>query len=157
MTPGFATLLPLKLVGLRRTMTFAQDRTAELWRGFRMALKPAVGAAPTRFFSVNAYGPAFDFGPNTPFEKWAAAEVPGGENVPEGLETITLPGGLYAVFRHRGPASEGPRVFGYLFGTWLPASGYTLDDRPHFEVLGPGYRPDDPAAEEDIFIPIRAV
>lgn len=46
-------------------------------------------------------------------------------------------------------------MFRYIFGTWLPASGYVLDDRPHFEVLGPGYRPDDPEAEEDIFIPIR--
>jgi len=157
MIPRFETLSPTSLVGHHRTMTFAQDRTAELWRDFRAALKTVVGAVPTPFFSVNAYGPASDFRPNTPFEKWAAVPAPHAETPPESLETFTLPGGLYAVFRHRGPAREAPAVFGAIFGTWLPASGYALDDRPHFEVLGPGYRPDDPAAEEDIFIPIRSV
>jgi AraC family transcriptional regulator len=155
MTPRFETLLPQTLVGHCLAMRFAHDRTAELWYGFRKALQPAVNARPTRFFSVNVYGPAFDFGPATPFEKWAAVEMAGVQNLPEGMETFILPGGLYAVFRHRGPASEGPRVFGYIFGTWLPASGYALDDRPHFEVLSPDYRPDDPEAEEEIFIPVR--
>lgn len=154
MSPRFVALSPKLLVGQRLTMTFAHDRTAELWRGFRTNRSAIPNAVSTHFFSVNVYGPAFEFGPQTPFEKWAAVEVAAFEYVPEGLEPFTLPGGLYAVFGHRGTASEGPRVFGHIFGTWLPASGYALDDRPHFEVLGPGYRPDDPKAEEEIFIPV---
>lgn len=157
MQPRIETFIPTTLVGHHLTISFAQDRTAELWRGFRTALRLIPDAVPTRFFSVNVYGPAFDFGPNAPFEKWAAVQAADGASVPEGMETFNLPGGLYAVFRHRGPASDGPRVFGYIFGTWLPTSGYVLDDRPHFEVLGPGYRPDDPEAEEDICIPVRLV
>ncbi len=155
MTPRLETLSPRKLVGKRLAMSFAHDRTAELWRSFRMEQKGIVNAVGSDFLSVNVYGAAFDFGPDTPFEKWATVEVTDFELVPDGMEAFPLPGGLYAVFHHRGPASEGPRVFGYLFGTWLPASAYTLDDRPHFEVLGPAYRPDDPAAEEAIYIPIR--
>ncbi|WP_339791455.1 GyrI-like domain-containing protein [uncultured Imperialibacter sp.] len=46
-------------------------------------------------------------------------------------------------------------MFEYIFGTWLPASAYDLDDRPHFEVLGDNYKNNDPTSEEEIWIPIR--
>jgi len=142
MVPRFETISPQTLVGQRLTMPFAHDRTAALWRSFRMQQRSLPNTASTDFLSVNVYGPAFDFGPTMPFEKWATMEATDFEVIPDGLEAFTLPGGLYAVFSHRGPASDGPAVFGYIFGTWLPASGYAPDDRPHFEVPGPAYRPD---------------
>jgi len=43
----------------------------------------------------------------------------------------------------------------YIFGEWLPKSGYTLDDREHFEILFEGYNPVDSEATEDIYIPVR--
>lgn len=46
-------------------------------------------------------------------------------------------------------------VFRNIFGVWLPASGYTLDRRPHFEVLGEKYKNADPNSEEEIWIPIK--
>jgi len=60
-----------------------------------------------------------------------------------------------AMFLYRGPASAFGQVIGQIFGQWLPNSGYSLDDRPHFEVLPKGYRMDDPNAEEEIWIPIK--
>lgn len=39
--------------------------------------------------------------------------------------------------------------------TWLPASDYNLDNRPHFEVLGEKYKNNDPTSEEEIWIPIK--
>ncbi|MEN9524835.1 MAG: hypothetical protein RLZZ256_219, partial [Bacteroidota bacterium] len=32
---------------------------------------------------------------------------------------------------------------------------YLLDERPHVEVMGSKYKNNDPASEEDIWIPIR--
>jgi AraC family transcriptional regulator len=96
-----------------------------------------------------------DFNPNTVFEKWAAVEVLAFEEIPENMETLTLTGGLYAVFLYKGAANECASTFRYIFGTWLPASGYSLDNRPHFEVMGEKYKGNDPASEEEIWIPIE--
>jgi AraC family transcriptional regulator len=38
---------------------------------------------------------------------------------------------------------------------WLPDSGFELDNRPHFAVMGEKYKRDDDASEEEIWIPVR--
>jgi AraC family transcriptional regulator len=65
-----------------------------------------------------------------------------------------LPSGLYAVFDYKGSSND-QSIFLYIFGSWLPNSGYNLDDRPHFEVLGNKYKNNDPTSEEEIWIPIK--
>jgi AraC family transcriptional regulator len=95
-----------------------------------------------------------DFKPANEFERWAAVEVSDFDNVPSGMETFVLPGGLYAVFDYKGLNTD-KAIFQYIFGTWLPNSEYILDHRPHFEVLGDKYKNNDPASEEEIWIPIR--
>lgn len=95
------------------------------------------------------------FSPTTQFEKWAVVEVFTYGRIPDGMESYRLPGGDYAVFHHKGPASAAPQVFQHIFGVWLPGSEFELDDREHFELLPKDYSPIDPDAEEDIYIPIR--
>ncbi len=106
--------------------------------------------------SLAVYEPGFfsTFQPHRPFEKWAAVEVLNFDQVPAGLETFVLPSGLYAVFHYQGLSGD-PRVFEFIFGTWLPRSQYELDDRPHFEVLGEKYKNQDPSSEEDLYIPVK--
>ena len=60
-----------------------------------------------------------DFQPTNEFEKWATVEVTDFENVPTDMETVTLVGGLYAVFDYKGSSND-PSVFQYILGTWLP-------------------------------------
>ena len=100
----------------------------------------------------NTYFDSFD--PNLEFVKWAAVEVTDFKGVPEHCETFVLAGGLYAVFDYRG-SSKDKRIFEYIYTRWLPNSGYRLDDRPHFEVLGKKYKNNDPDSEEEIWIPIQ--
>jgi AraC family transcriptional regulator len=38
---------------------------------------------------------------------------------------------------------------------WLPQSSQRLATRPHFEVLGEHYRPMDPQAREEVWIPFE--
>jgi AraC family transcriptional regulator len=59
-------------------------------------------------------------------------------------------------FYYKGSSTD-TRIFQHIFETWLPQSGYELDNRPHFEVLGEKYRNNDPESEEDIYIPIKVV
>jgi AraC family transcriptional regulator len=151
------TLTGKKLVGKRMTMSFAENKTFELWRSFMPRLKDIHNKIGTDLYSMQIYAPLFfdNFNPGTEFEKWAAIEVSDIEIVPDEMEAFVLQGGLYAVFLYKGAASEAAGTFRNILGIWLPNSEYALDNRPHFEILGEKYKKDDPGSEEGIWIPIK--
>ena len=95
------------------------------------------------------------FNPSEAFTKWAAVEVASAANIPLGLETLEVPEGLYAVFTYVGNPAEATPFYTYIFTQWLPASGFVLDNRPHFAIMGTKYRNGDPTSEEEICIPVR--
>ncbi len=157
MQPRIETLPQKTLVGMHMTMTLDDDKTVLLWQSFMPRRKAIQNQTGAPLYSMQVYGPLFDFDtfqPTTPFEKWAVVEVSSPGSIPDGMEAYTLGGGLYAVFIHKGLPSEGARTFQYIFGTWLPQSGYAVDAREHFELLGAKYKNNDPESEEEIWIPI---
>ena len=137
-------------------MSLADNKTGELWKSFMPKRREITNNLTNDLISMQVYKPNHfaEFSPTNEFVKWATVEVVDFDNVPSDLETITLTGGLYAVFDYKGSSADS-RVFQYIFGTWLPNSDYLLDDRPHFEVLGEKYKNADPSSEEEIWIPIR--
>lgn len=155
MTPRIETLVAKKLVGMRLQMTLASNKTGALWQQFMPMRKSITNNISAELISLQCYPPGFDFYPNAPFEKWAAVEVSDFNTVPDQLERFELPGGLYAVFDYKGSSTD-TRIFRYIFMEWLPQSGYTLDHRPHFEVLGANYKNASPDSEEEIWISIVA-
>ncbi len=156
MTPTIRTIAEKKLIGKSMVMSLAANRTGELWRSFMQQRKEIRNVIGEDLYSLQVYDPSYfaDFEPGAEFIKWAAMAVSDAEEVPAGMAVFILPGGMYAVFTYRGPASGGAQVFQYIYGTWLPSSGYTLDNRPHFEILGEKYKNDSPDSEEEIWIPI---
>ena len=62
--------------------------------------------------------------------------------------------GPNAVFTFNGALSDFPKSRAYIFGEWLPQSGYRLDQNPHFEIMNEDYSKDLSNVEEDIWIPI---
>jgi AraC family transcriptional regulator len=158
MEPKIIQASPMRLLGMRKRMSWQNDETASLWRSFRPELKRIPQRVNSHFYSLQRYPSAqafLTFNPDLEFEKWAAVAVDPELAVPIGLEALDLQGGLYAVFNYRGPAANFAPFFELIFRSWLPSAAYELDDRPHFEVLGENYRPDDPGAEEEIWIPVR--
>jgi AraC family transcriptional regulator len=155
MEPRIETSNERKLVGKRLTMSLSDDKAGELWRSFMPKRKEITNNLSNDVISMAIYKPAHfaDFKPTNTFEKWAAVEVTDFEQVPNEMETFTLPAGLYAVFDYKGSSTD-HSIFQYIFGVWLPNSVYFLDDRPHFEVLGDKYKNADPDSEEEIWIPI---
>jgi AraC family transcriptional regulator len=147
-----------KLIGLRMLMSFTDNRTSELWRQFMPRRKEIKNRHGDDRFSVEVYPGDFweRFDAGVPFEKWAAVEVTDFEQVPTGMEQLVIPTGRYAVFIHRGPAGTGHHTYRYIFETWLPRSGFRIDGRPHFALMDKSYKPDDPASEETIRIPVNA-
>jgi len=155
-TPKIATLSDKKLVGKHLTMSFANNKTGQLWASFMPQRKKVQQLIGDDLYSLQLYPTTFFeyFTPNAYFEKWAAIEVANFDTIPEGMETFTLVGGLYAVFLHKGSSTD-TSMFQYIFSTWLPNSEYILDDRPHFELLGAKYKNASPDSEEEIWVPIR--
>ena len=146
-----------KLVGLHTVMSFENIKTRELWQTLMPRRKEIRNNLNSDLYSLEVYDPGFfdNFNPATEFQKWAAIEVTDFDQVPENMETLVIPTGLYAVFVHRGPQNEAAMTYRYIFETWMPRSGYEPDDRPHFAVMGEKYKKDDPESEEEIWIPVK--
>ena len=108
-------------------------------------------------YSIQIYkNDYFDgFNPQKELIKKAGIEVNSFENIPDGMEAYVLNGGKYAVFQYKGNPNNGGEAFQYIFQEWLPNSGFSLDNRPHFEVLGEKYKNNSDESEEEIWIPIK--
>ncbi|HYC83425.1 MAG TPA: GyrI-like domain-containing protein [Candidatus Paceibacterota bacterium] len=154
--PIFETMAAKKLIGKKLTMSFADYEIAGLWRDFMPRRREVANAINNDLISAAVYQADHFKGHNPAkmFDKWAGVEVSTYDHIPEGMEALTLPGGLYAVFEYRGLNTD-DAIYRYIYGEWLSGSGYALDNRPHFEVLGEKYENNDPNSEEEIWVPIK--
>ena len=150
-------LVEKKLVGFKKTMSLTFNKTPELWKSFMPRRKEIQNSIGIHLYSINVYDPVYftPFDAGKEFEKWATVEVENFDKVPDVMESFRLDGGLYAVFHYKGLSTD-TRVFHFIFSEWLPNSGYTLDQRPHFQVLGEKYKNNYPNSEEEIWIPVKA-
>jgi len=155
--PVLITAEPIRLIGHKVVHTHAQPQTQALWQGFRPRRGDITGFTSADNYNVQQY-PSFDldhFDPHQEYTQWAAAPVTADCPVPDGMQELILPGGLYAVFRYRGRAWEFQPSAQYIYGEWLRLGPYDLGGLSHFEVLGPDYLgPGNPNSEEDVWIPI---
>ncbi len=158
MSPRIEILPPKKLIGKHLKMSLSKDRTYELWHSFMPTKKEIKNNLTHDLFNIKVCAdPLYfkEFNPHLEFIKWAAIEVPDFDFIPENMEAFNLLGGLYAVFIHKGPATAFPETLGHIFNSWLPNSGYELDNRPHFEILGEKYKNNALDSEEEVWIPIK--
>jgi len=155
MEPRIEILEPKKLIGIPMEMTLTDNKTGMLWQTFMPRRNEVKMRSTKDYISMQIYGKNWNFSPRKPFTKWAAVEVSEFSEVPSGMKTHILNGGLYTVFMHKGPAATAPKTMEYIFLNWLPESAYKLDEREHFEVLPEGYNPVYEKANEEIWIPIK--
>jgi AraC family transcriptional regulator len=158
MEPRIEFLPQKKLVGQSIKMSLANDSTAELWGSVMPLVKTVQNSVSNDLFSVQIYDADSSFSnftPQTTFTKWAAIEVSNFNDLPKELVPLTLNGGLYAIFTHKGNAEGFAKTSQYIFGEWIPNSAYDLDQREHFELLGSKYKKDSSESEEEVWIPIR--
>ncbi|MFT3844024.1 MAG: GyrI-like domain-containing protein [Lacibacter sp.] len=153
--PNIQLLQSKKIIGIRMSMSLADNKTALLWKTFMPRRKEIMNNVNEELFSINIYPAGYNpANLADEFEKWAAVEVSNDSIIPENMQSFTLQEGLYAVFHYKGSGND-TSIFQYIFTEWLPSSGYVLDNRPHFEVLGKLYKNASPDSEEDIWIPIK--
>ncbi len=138
-------------------MSLSDNKTAELWKKFMPRRSEVSNRSSSEYISMQVYEKDQSnlFSPTTLFEKWAAVEVLTQEDIPDDMEPYFLNGGKYAVFIHKGPASEFPKTMQYIFGSWLPRSEYELDNREHFEILPEDYSPTASDTREEVWVPVK--
>lgn len=146
-----------KLIGRPINMSFMENKTFQLWSSFMPQRKEIRNAVNSNLYSLEIFPNGYfdNFDANRTFQKWAAVEVTNWNTIPAEMESLIIPTGLYAVFIHKGSATEGYKTYHSIFTEWLPNSEYTVDDRPHFAVMDERYKKDDPDSEEEIWIPIK--
>lgn len=156
MTPRIEEIRAKQLIGMSCYMSIRNNNTGELWTEFRQKVSEVSNRVNSDFISLQQYPQNYfkSFDPSRDFEKWAAVEVSEGTVIPEGMQSLKVPAGPYAVFEYKGSSND-PGIFQYIYTQWLPNSAYLLDHRPHFEVLGKKYKNNDPNSEEEIWIPIQ--
>ncbi len=154
--PEILELEAKKLIGMSLQMSLTENKTYQLFSSFMPRRMELNRLNKNEVLDLRVYTKDYfkQFNPANPFVKWALVEVTDFEHLPEGMQAFELQGGTYAVFKVKG--SQGPALFQYIFGTWLPQSAYTLDDRPHFEILQATGKPNDPETDEYYYIPVKA-
>lgn len=158
MEPRITKINPKLLIGKRLRMSVANDRTGELWQSFMPRRNEILQAANKFLYSVQVFESEkyFErFSPTAEFDKWAAVEVSDLRNIPAEMEALEIPEGMYAVFNYKGPANAALPFFQYIFQEWIPNSEYTVDNRPHFALMGEKYRGNSPDSEEEIWVPVK--
>ena len=156
MQPRIEILKDKLLVGMSLSMSVADNKTFKLFSTFMPRRTEIPNTVNKDVFDLRVYPKSYFqvFDPKKVFTKWALIEVSQIEKIPSQMEKFRLFGGKYVVFTHNGP-SAGFGVFQYIFTQWLPKSGYRLDHRPHFEILGEKYSRHSPDSVEEIWIPIK--
>ncbi|QBS09006.1 GyrI-like domain-containing protein [Legionella israelensis] len=145
----------IKLIASKCDMSFSENKTDKLWRSFSPTIKNIPNKKNNFKYSVQIFPDTNffkDFDPTTTFQKYAAIEADISENLPEKLEVLTIPAGLYAIFTYIGKPSEAEKTFYYIYYQWLKESGFELDERPHFAIMGDKYIGEHPDSEEELFI-----
>ena len=146
------------IIGMKANMSFEtiSEDTGKLARQFMPRLKEVKNRVDNFALSLQNHD-NFDYHnlpPIRTFEKWIGVEVANLNDVPEGMETLTIKAGNYLVIDFKGTMQEFVKNWHYLHSQWLPNSDYELDNRPHFEKLSPSYNPMNVVNEEEIWIPV---
>ncbi|WP_299519072.1 GyrI-like domain-containing protein [Winogradskyella sp.] len=150
--PKIITISEKMLIGMKSLMLrYEYENIIALWKQFMPRTREITSPINHEYIALQDYANFNDF--ETPFDIWAAVEVSGSEMIPEQMQPYTIPGGIYAVFLHKG--MDAGATYQRIITEWLPTSGYIIDDRPHFQVMGENYKNGSPDSEEDFYVPIR--
>jgi AraC family transcriptional regulator len=150
-------LKPKILVGMNDDMSIVDDTTFDLWHAFMPNKKHIKNVVGKELFSLQVFTDDvtfYNFTEHTVFTKWACVEVESLEDVPENMDVLMFEGGMYLVEEHCGPSYEVKKTYSRIFKDIIPFSNFSVDKRPHFELLGENYLGRDPNSKEDIWIPI---
>lgn len=85
----------------------------------------------------------------------AGTEIMEFEKIPEGMTTLHVPPGKYAVFIHQGPSSALQETLKQIYESWVPQSQIKLRNAPQLEVYDLLLKEGDPGYQFEICVPVE--
>ncbi|WP_378186002.1 GyrI-like domain-containing protein [Aquimarina sp. W85] len=142
------------LLGRSLQITTGSPELQKHWKSFITDLVRHFGEKPSEFYAVHEYDTGFSgIGVYT---TWAT--IPYVKNLSglKDMNKVKIEKGVYAIFTHHGPTSTFYKTLNYIHNDWLPKSGYSINQRKHFEYMGKEYLgPENPLSKELIYIPVK--
>lgn len=154
MEPEILTQPAMKLVGIAQHYNNADLSLPKLWSAFR----PYNNNIPNRV-EKNCFGIYEGYQEtenDVSFTYVCTAQVTNFDQVPEGMQTRELPEQMYAKFTHKGPINKLEQTLKYIWGSWLPKSKYSYEEKPDFELYRPDFNKDPNNTEIHLHIPIAS-
>jgi AraC family transcriptional regulator len=156
MQPDYIYLRPRNLLAIEKRGPYHKS-TGAAWD----ALLSWLDSTQARRDQVSGYGIAWDSPRHVAPDRlrYSAGVEPAGELAEDpanAVLSVRLPGGTYAVHRHKGPYAEKAGKFSQLHREWAPAQGLAVDyTRPFIEIYlnDPGFTPDTDL-RVDLCVPI---
>lgn len=92
-------------------------------------------------------------GAEKPLNYLAAVSVSPADGIPDGMQSVVLAAGTWAVFRY--PLSGLGKGFGEIFDRLLPSSDFQQAAGPFYERYDENFDPGDPGSLVEIYLPVR--
>lgn len=149
MEPKIISREAFTVAGLVHRGVVDADKIGELWGRFfsRCGELPGIIAPDVAYGVMANYDEA-----SGEFDYIAGVEVASGDALPTGFVAAPFPAVEWAVFTTTIP--EMGQAYPYIYGTWLPGSGYQHGPAAEFELYGPTFDPGKPESPVDIWIPV---
>jgi AraC family transcriptional regulator len=152
MEPEIITQPATKLVGISAQYNSADLNLERLWSAFRPYRNSIANQVGNDAFGI--YECYEEHDDDVSFSYICAVAVSNFEQIPKGMATRELPEQLYAKFTHKGPIANLDHTLKYIWGTWLPKSGYEYVEKPDFELYSPRLTPQGPERILYLHIPV---
>jgi len=143
----------MKVVGIATPYDDGDLSLPKLWSAFRPYRDNIPNRIGEDFFGI--YESYEESDENTTFVYICSAQVNNFDQVPKGMITRELAEHTYARFTHTGPLTELQETLSYIWGSWLPKSGYEYAEKPDFELLPAGFNGADKNSKLYLNIPVR--
>lgn len=156
MEPRFVETEKIMVIGLMANFNDESKKgIPDLWAAFA----PRMGEINARIEGTT-YGVCFPAALNEEnFDYMAAVPVSNFDAVPEGMVARTVPAHKFAVFTHKtGDDSlhnDLQKSVQYIWGTWLPNSGYEHARVPDFELYDERMDTITGKGEFDLYLPVK--
>lgn len=154
MEPKIIVDKEFKIIGLKKLIKPESEAIPDLWSNFfsrryeiKSEVKPDVALGLSEYLNIKI---------DSEFNYCACVEVTDFNGIPKGMIAKTISPSKYAVFTHKGPMTERNKTLNYIYGTWLPGSGYELAETDIIELYDSrSIDISSPNCEFDIYIPLK--
>ena len=153
--PEIVSMKDLTLIGFEKDFDASNmTEIPSMW----MKLMQVEEQVQNKANSTEAWGASYNMdysGDSFSFTYFAGYEVTDIGTVPGGMVVHVAPASKYAKFSHFGPLENLTQTYSYIYGGWLPQSGYKEGTGNELELYNELFNPEGDDSEMFIFIPIQ--